>query len=123
MSDIAATHQAVVSAVPQPGTDTDVADGQRPDTVLLLGKGGYGDAPRVELDRMVAAVRSTGRYSSCRRGLPGPRDPGLVVHAPGLRGCRRAAHIGCAGLRADGSLTSHLATESHSALAPAAPGS
>ena len=62
MSDIAAACRAAVSAAAQPGTDTDVADGQRPDTVLLLGKGGYGDFAREELDRMVAAVRSTQRY-------------------------------------------------------------
>ena len=62
MSDVAATCQAAVSAAPQPDTDTDVAAVHRPDTVLLLGKGGYGDSPRAELDRMVAAVRPTGRY-------------------------------------------------------------
>ena len=62
MSDIATTRPAAVPVAPQPVTDPDLTDGQRPDTVLLLGKGGYGDAPREELNRMVAAVRSTGRY-------------------------------------------------------------
>ncbi len=62
MSDIVATRQVSGSVAPQPDADTDPTNGQRPDTVLLLGKGGYGDAPRAELDRMVTAVRSTGRY-------------------------------------------------------------
>ena len=35
---------------------------RRPDAVLLLARGGYGDWPQQELDRMVAAVRAAGRY-------------------------------------------------------------
>ena len=31
--------------------------------VVLMGKGGYGDAPKVELDRMISAVRSSRRYA------------------------------------------------------------
>ena len=33
-----------------------------PDAVVLLGRGGYGDWPTLELQRMVDAVRATGRY-------------------------------------------------------------
>src|SRR5262245_6872838 len=40
---------------PRPG-------GRPPDAVVLLGRGGYGDWPALELERLVAAVRATGRY-------------------------------------------------------------
>ncbi len=62
MSEIATTRADAVPIAPQLVTDPDGTDGEQPDTVLLLGKGGYGDFAREELDRMVAAVRSTRRY-------------------------------------------------------------
>ena len=91
MSDIAATHQAVVSAAPQPLTDTDVTDERRPDTVLLLGKGGYGDAPREELDRLVAAVRSTERYHRVEGAFLDQGTPALwsTLQACAAAGARR----------------------------------
>ena len=84
MSNIAVTRQATVSVAPQLGADANVTDGQRPDTVLLLGKGGYGDSPREELDRMVAAVRSTGRYQRVEgtfldQGTPALGTPALLA--------------------------------------------
>ena len=79
MSDIVATRQASVSVSPRPGTDADMTIVQRPDTVLLLGKGGYGDAPRAELDRMVAAVRSTGRYQRIEGTFLDQGTPALLA--------------------------------------------
>ncbi|MBI3971480.1 MAG: NAD(P)H-dependent oxidoreductase subunit E [Chloroflexi bacterium] len=42
--------------------DTPECSARIPDAVVLLGKGGYGDWPQQELDRMVDAVRAGGRY-------------------------------------------------------------
>jgi (2Fe-2S) ferredoxin len=65
--------------------DTDCNKVAPPDAVVVLGRGGYGDGPIIELRAAVAAVEATGRYAHVRpayvdHGAPSlPRSLGEVV--------------------------------------------
>ncbi|MCY3802673.1 MAG: NAD(P)H-dependent oxidoreductase subunit E [Chloroflexi bacterium] len=51
------------AAAPAPSPPADLSEDTLLHGVVLLGKGGYGDAPKAELDRMIHAVRTSGRYA------------------------------------------------------------
>jgi (2Fe-2S) ferredoxin len=55
-----------------------------PDAVVLLGRGGYGDWPGAELDRMVAALRATGRYARVESAFIDSGTPHLPKVLEGL---------------------------------------
>jgi (2Fe-2S) ferredoxin len=71
---------------PPPATEP-----RRPDAVVLLGRGGYGEWPQQELDRMVAAVRATGRYAQVVGAFIDQGAPGLLeaLQACVVAGARR----------------------------------
>ena len=52
---------AAVTTEPPPSSEP--SENEAPQAVVLMGKGGYGDAPKAELDLMVRAVRASGRYA------------------------------------------------------------
>jgi (2Fe-2S) ferredoxin/sirohydrochlorin ferrochelatase len=62
-----------------------------PDAVVLLARGGYGDAPQAELDGMLAAVRATGRYAYVEGAFLDSGAPAFpqVLRALAGRGARR----------------------------------
>ena len=60
MSDNLIPPAAVTTEPPSP---VEPSENETPRAVVLMGKGGYGDAPKAELDRMIGAVRASGRYA------------------------------------------------------------